>query len=96
MNNRVAQRSPALLEVRELGPKRGEIIARWHRSATLCFHPVEVTVTNVLGNTIATAVVAKWENAIDPAAATDDENEIELSLIEDPLLPGPEPVAAKA
>ena len=34
--------------------------------------------------------------AIDPAAATDDENEIELSLIEDPLLPGPEPVAAKA
>ncbi len=54
------------------------------------------TVTNVLGNTIATAVVAKWENAIDPAAATDDENEIELSLIEDPLLPGLEPVAAKA
>jgi Na+/H+-dicarboxylate symporter len=24
------------------------------------------TVTNVLGNAIATAVVAKWENAIDP------------------------------
>ena len=54
------------------------------------------TVTNVLGNTIATAVVAKWENAIDPAAATDDENEIEVTLIEEPLLPGPEPVAVKA
>ena len=53
------------------------------------------TVTNVLGNTIATAVVAKWENAIDPAAATDDENEIEVTLIEEPLLPGPEPVAVK-
>ena len=54
------------------------------------------TVTNVLGNTIATAVVAKWENALDPAAATDDENEIEVTLIEEPLLPGPEPVAVKA
>ena len=54
------------------------------------------TVTNVLGNTIATAVVAKWENAIDPASATDDENEIEVTLIEEPLLPGPEPVAVKA
>ena len=53
------------------------------------------TVTNVLGNTIATAVVAKWENAIDPASATDDENEIEVTLIEEPLLPGPEPVAVK-
>ncbi|MCE1184294.1 MAG: dicarboxylate/amino acid:cation symporter [Rhodocyclales bacterium] len=34
------------------------------------------TATNVLGNTIATAVVAKWENAIEPVnAAYDDQDE---------------------
>ncbi|MGL4408266.1 MAG: dicarboxylate/amino acid:cation symporter [Zoogloea sp.] len=34
------------------------------------------TATNVLGNTVATAVVAKWENAIEPVnAAYDDQDE---------------------
>jgi Na+/H+-dicarboxylate symporter len=34
------------------------------------------TFTNVLGNAIATAVVAKWEGAVDPKAAlTDDDDE---------------------
>ena len=54
------------------------------------------TVTNVLGNTIATAVVAKWENAIDPAAVQDDENEIEVTLIEPPLVTASESAPAKA
>ena len=36
------------------------------------------TVTNVLGNAIATAVVAKWENAIDPNGATASEKVVSL------------------
>ncbi|WP_420476898.1 dicarboxylate/amino acid:cation symporter [Noviherbaspirillum sp. ST9] len=47
------------------------------------------TVTNVLGNAIATAVVAKWENAIDPVS--------EEVAEADETLPQPEPIAiAKA
>ena len=34
------------------------------------------TLTNVLGNAIATAVVAKWEGAVDPTAATDDDESL--------------------
>ena len=45
------------------------------------------TVTNVLGNAIATAVVAKWENAIDPVAP-------ELAEA-DEALPVPEEAAAQ-
>lgn len=45
------------------------------------------TVTNVLGNAIATSVVAKWENAIDP---------VEPSLAEaEDALPVPEDIAAQ-
>jgi len=44
------------------------------------------TVTNVLGNAIATAVVAKWENAIDPVS-----DELAES---DEALPLPEPIPA--
>ena len=34
------------------------------------------TLTNVLGNAIATAVVAKWEGAVDPNATTDDDESL--------------------
>jgi Na+/H+-dicarboxylate symporter len=40
------------------------------------------TVTNVLGNAIATSVVAKWENAIEPAGATSAEPENVLPMPE--------------
>ena len=46
------------------------------------------TVTNVLGNAIATAVVAKWENAIDPVSE-------ELAEAEE-ALPVPEQIRAAA
>ncbi|HEX7650795.1 MAG TPA: dicarboxylate/amino acid:cation symporter [Noviherbaspirillum sp.] len=46
------------------------------------------TVTNVLGNAIATAVVAKWEDAIDPVSAALAESEEALPL--------PEPIRAVA
>jgi Na+/H+-dicarboxylate symporter len=46
------------------------------------------TVTNVLGNAIATAVVAKWEDAIDPVSAALAESEQALPL--------PEPIRAIA
>ena len=46
------------------------------------------TVTNVLGNTIATAVVAKWEHAIDPVAAPEDGEEIDVGLeLIEPIFP---------
>ena len=46
------------------------------------------TVTNVLGNTIATAVVAKWEHAIDPVAAPEDGEEIDVGLeLIEPMFP---------
>ena len=38
------------------------------------------TVTNVLGNSIATAVVAKWENAIEPVDAALAESDTVLPL----------------
>ncbi|SNT19285.1 Na+/H+-dicarboxylate symporter [Noviherbaspirillum humi] len=41
------------------------------------------TVTNVLGNAIATAVVAKWENAIDPVSPELAESEDVLPLPEE-------------
>jgi Na+/H+-dicarboxylate symporter len=46
------------------------------------------TVTNVLGNAIATAVVAKWEDAIDPVSEAMAESEEALPL--------PEPIRAAA
>jgi len=39
------------------------------------------TVTNVLGNSIATAVVAKWENAIEPVSAELAESDAVLPLV---------------
>ncbi|HET7775607.1 MAG TPA: dicarboxylate/amino acid:cation symporter [Azospira sp.] len=48
------------------------------------------TVTNVLGNSIATAVVAKWEGAIDPVSDALAEAEESLPVPED------EPLVAKA
>jgi Na+/H+-dicarboxylate symporter len=41
------------------------------------------TVTNVLGNAIATTVVAKWENAIDPVDPALAESEDVLPLPEE-------------
>ena len=41
------------------------------------------TVTNVLGNAIATTVVAKWENAIDPVDPALAESENVLPLPEE-------------
>jgi len=38
------------------------------------------TATNVLGNSIATAVIAKWENAYEPEGADDDLTEEDASL----------------
>ena len=46
------------------------------------------TATNVLGNAIATAAVAKWEGAIDPVDATLAET--------DEALPAPEEIALQA
>ena len=43
------------------------------------------TVTNVLGNAIATAVVAKWENAIDPVAAELADSDEALPVAEDAI-----------
>lgn len=48
------------------------------------------TVTNVLGNAVATAVVAKWEGAIDPVSAELAEAEETMPVPED------DPVLAKA
>lgn len=45
------------------------------------------TVTNVLGNAIATAVVAKWENAIEPVASDLAESEEALPVVGDDLVP---------
>jgi len=45
------------------------------------------TVTNVLGNAIATAVVAKWENGIDPVDETLAEVEDALPVPGDSLAP---------
>jgi len=44
------------------------------------------TVTNVLGNAIATAVVAKWENAIDPVDASLAEADDALPVPDDEFL----------
>lgn len=44
------------------------------------------TVTNVLGNAIATAVVAKWENAIDPVDPALAESENALPVPDDEFL----------
>ena len=46
------------------------------------------TVTNVLGNTIATAVVAKWENGIVPVDESLDEDDFAIDI--DLPLPLPE------
>ncbi len=51
------------------------------------------TVTNVLGNAIATAVVAKWESAIDPVPDELAEADEALPLPDDspsPRLPDPD------
>jgi len=47
------------------------------------------TVTNVLGNTIATAVVAKWENAIDPVDVPLDDTDCALPLPEESMVTAP-------
>ncbi|HZW13479.1 MAG TPA: dicarboxylate/amino acid:cation symporter [Noviherbaspirillum sp.] len=44
------------------------------------------TVTNVLGNAIATAVIAKWENAIEPVDPTLAESEEALPVAEEEAL----------
>ncbi len=56
------------------------------------------TVTNVLGNSIATAVVAKWENAIVPVSAELAESDEVLPLPAEPAgsAPGPDPRARPA
>lgn len=51
------------------------------------------TVTNVLGNAIATAVVAKWENAIDPVDPSLDDDD-EMMLVADDPQPVPEEAPA--
>jgi len=43
------------------------------------------TATNVLGNAIATAVVAKWEKAIDPVAPGLDDVDEALPVAAEPL-----------
>lgn len=44
------------------------------------------TVTNVLGNAIATSVVAKWENAIDPVPDELAEADEALPVPDDPTI----------
>ena len=45
------------------------------------------TATNVLGNAIATAVVAKWENAIDPVDESLAEVDEALPVQDDGIVP---------
>jgi len=47
------------------------------------------TVTNVLGNAVATAVVAKWENAIDPVDESLADADESLPLADDEFPAGP-------
>ena len=45
------------------------------------------TATNVLGNAIATAVVAKWENGIDPVDESLAEVDEALPVLDDGIVP---------